>query len=486
LGFEVMLGVIVLILYVLCAQWIDNTKFQYIHESSIAIILGILGGLIVYIVDHKLIEFDTSVFFYFVLPPIIFSAGYNLRTNEFVDNFGYIALYGFLGTFISFISLSLLGVFFSQSGALAADSQLSTRDTLLLACVLSATDTVAAVSVVKESKYPKLNSILFGEGVINDAVSIVLFRAVLAIGQDGLGTMEVLEMLWNFVYMCSMSVFVGASLGLLCALLLKHIPKMSEHPERETAVIIMVGYLSYILAEVIDLSGIMTIFCCGVTMARYAWHNISTESQRGTSLVFTVMAQAAEAFTYTYLGLSVFTLNKGDWELLFMVCMLLSVLISRAASILISSGLVYCIQKFSFGLNSQYICVIWYSGVIRGAVAFAMSLQITSNHSTVLRSTTMGIVLITTLILSNLLGALTQFLGLKPASTNSIYLELIPPVRKANRDPDSKDTWLNKTWSKLDNSYLKPIFGGDHPGESKNQNTVWDHLWSDEDNETKS
>lgn len=445
------------------------------------------GGLTVYLVNHKLIEFDTSVFFYFVLPPIIFSAGYNLRINEFVDNIGYISLYGFFGTFISFISLSLLGLFFSQSGALATESQLSTRDTLLLACVLSATDTVAAVSVVKETKFPKLNSILFGEGVINDAVSIVLFRAVVELGSDGLETVEVLELLWNFVYMCSMSVIVGFSCGLLCALLLKHIPKMREHPERETLVIIMLGYLSYILAEVIELSGIMTIFCCGVTMARYAWHNISTESQQGTSLVFTVMSQSAEAFTYTYLGLSIFTLNKGDWEPLFMFCMLLSVLVARAASILLSSGLVFLVQKFKFGLDTPYICVIWYSGIIRGAVAFAMSLQITSKHSTILRSTTMGIVLITTLVLSNLLGALTQCLGLKPAQPSSIYLELIPPARQTNGNTVARDnSWLNKTWSRLDNSYLKPIFGMEKSPDGKNQSSVWDQVWSDEESEVKS
>jgi len=37
---------------------------------------------------------------------------------------------------------------------------------------------VAALSIVKEKTYPTLNSILFGEGVVNDAVAILLFHAV--------------------------------------------------------------------------------------------------------------------------------------------------------------------------------------------------------------------------------------------------------------------------------------------------------------------
>ena len=37
---------------------------------------------------------------------------------------------------------------------------------------------MAALSIVKEKSYPTLNSILFGEGVVNDAVAILLFHAV--------------------------------------------------------------------------------------------------------------------------------------------------------------------------------------------------------------------------------------------------------------------------------------------------------------------
>ena len=49
---------------------------------------------------------------------------------------------------------------------------------MYFAALLSATDSVAAVSIVKEKYYPKLNAILFGESVMNDAISIVLFRTI--------------------------------------------------------------------------------------------------------------------------------------------------------------------------------------------------------------------------------------------------------------------------------------------------------------------
>jgi NhaP-type Na+/H+ or K+/H+ antiporter len=51
-------------------------------------------------------DFDTSIFFFVVLPPIIYSAGYTINTSYFFMNIGYISLYGFIGTFISVLVLS--------------------------------------------------------------------------------------------------------------------------------------------------------------------------------------------------------------------------------------------------------------------------------------------------------------------------------------------------------------------------------------------
>lgn len=54
----------------------------------------------------------------------------------------------------------------------------STNEILLFASVISATDAVAALAFVKEESDPKLFPILFGEGVVNDAVCIVLYQII--------------------------------------------------------------------------------------------------------------------------------------------------------------------------------------------------------------------------------------------------------------------------------------------------------------------
>ena len=49
---------------------------------------------------------------------------------------------------------------------------------LLFTALMASSDTVAAVSIVDYDSQPKLYSCIFGEGVFNDIVSIVLFKTV--------------------------------------------------------------------------------------------------------------------------------------------------------------------------------------------------------------------------------------------------------------------------------------------------------------------
>ena len=52
------------------------------------------------------------------------------------------------------------------------------QDCLALGVIFAATDSVAVLQVLKQDKMPLLYSLVFGEGVINDATSVALLRAV--------------------------------------------------------------------------------------------------------------------------------------------------------------------------------------------------------------------------------------------------------------------------------------------------------------------
>jgi sodium/hydrogen exchanger-like protein 6/7/sodium/hydrogen exchanger 8 len=51
-------------------------------------------------------------------------------------------------------------------------------EVFLMCSLLCSTDVIAAVSLINPAEQPKLFSLVFGEGITNDAVSIILFQTV--------------------------------------------------------------------------------------------------------------------------------------------------------------------------------------------------------------------------------------------------------------------------------------------------------------------
>lgn len=180
-------------------------------------------------------------------------------------------------------------------------------------------------------------------------------------------------MLLGFGYMSFFSVLVGVAFGLLSSFLLKNCD-FQFHPVREIFLILLFAYLSYIASEILGLSGIMTLFCCGFSMATYTFKNLSPSSKIGSVLAIETIGHAAEAFVFTYLGLSIFSIEQQYYNLPFTISLLLACMIARAAGVLIPALIIGVYNCFRLRINKKQLMLIWYSGTIRGAIAFALSL----------------------------------------------------------------------------------------------------------------
>ena len=155
------------------------------HESLIIIVVSAVFSYIF----NQVADFSISshispdIIFQYILPPLILSAGFNMRKRYFFKNLGYIGLFGLIGTVIMFV-LCTAGFYLThrlidQHGDLNRDNkQWSVKDVMSLSSALVATDTIAPLSLIDQKAYPTLFSVVFGEGVSNDAVALLLMEVV--------------------------------------------------------------------------------------------------------------------------------------------------------------------------------------------------------------------------------------------------------------------------------------------------------------------
>lgn len=101
------------------------------------------------------------------------------------------------------------------------------------------------------------------------------------------------------------------------------------YPAYEITLLFLFAYGSYALAEVMKLSGIMSLFFCGITMAHYNSDNLSKPSQVTAEHIFKSFALVAEFFVFLYMGMGVCAGQFGRWDVKFIVLAIVFCLVAR-------------------------------------------------------------------------------------------------------------------------------------------------------------
>lgn len=221
-----------------------------------------------------------------------------------------------------------------------------------------------------------------------------------------------ISILASFCFMTLFSILLGVLFGLLASFISKNMPTLRVHPAREMFLILLFAYLGYVVSEMIELSGIMAIFSCGMTMSYYTIYNMSQKSRKGSQLAVETIGHAAETILFVYMGVSLFSIQVHEMSIGFSFLVLFATFIARAISMLISYLMIcWCTEQIKL---DQFL-VIWFSGLVKGAIAFGLSAQISSNISErkdFIMGTTLSIVLISTIVLGGLMSVFSQAVGL--------------------------------------------------------------------------
>ncbi|OWM85391.1 hypothetical protein CDL15_Pgr019015 [Punica granatum] len=473
---------------------------RWANESITALLLGLCSGVVVLLVSKgqssRILSFSENLFFLYLLPPIIFNAGFQVKKKQFFKNFTTILLFGVLGTVISFCVISL-GVFllFKKIGL----TSLGIKDYLAVGAILSATDSVCTLQVLSQDETPFLYSIVFGEGVVNDATSIVLFNAVQSLDVSNISGLTALKLLGNFLYLFFTSTILGIAAGLLSAYIIKALYFGRHSTDREVALMMLMAYLSYMLAELMNLSGILTVFFCGIVMSHYTWHNVTESSRITTKHAFATISFIAETFIFLYVGMDALDVDK--WKsskaspatsVAVSATFLGLLLVGRAAFVFPIANISNLLKKReSSKIEFRQQFIIWWAGLMRGAVTIALSYSQFSNSTgttspddALMCTSTMIVVLFSTIVFGSITKPLIKAVLLsrhKPNVSDATDLPSLEDLRLLfiENGAESSEQGSNQRkgsnlrllmthphitvhylWRKFDDKFMRPVFGG--------------------------
>eukprot|EP01135_Chromosphaera_perkinsii_P002938 Nk52_evm49s230 gene=Nk52_evmTU49s230 len=382
---------LILVAIVILGNYFHVHHIRWMPEAAVSVLAGIAVGAILYFVIgtddiiEAFISFNSTVFTLCLLPPVIFWSGYQVYRDDFYTEMKAILVFAIFGTIIS---VFIIGVPLHYSGI----AGLGLAEALMFGSLISAVDPVATLAVFGSLGVdPRLNIIVFGESILNDAVSIVLYRGFEKFnGPEGFSTVQLSNAVFEFFLVMVGSTLIGGAVGMMASLILK-LCNFSKNPIAETQNIFLLGLFSFYLAEGSTLSGIISTFTSGIVMGMYADRNLSKAGKRFTHGFLETVSAFADIVIFFKIGMSAFSQNYNPDMQLGLVSLFLC-FVGRACNIFPLAYLLNLsrVQKIPF----KHQVIMWHAG-LRGAIAFSLALGMDTANSKEIVFATMFIALAT-------------------------------------------------------------------------------------------
>ncbi|KAH9496909.1 Sodium/hydrogen exchanger 2, partial [Bulinus truncatus] len=352
------------------------------------------------------------------------------------------------------------------SGAMGEIGNLSFLQVMVFSSLIVAVDPVAVLAVFNEIGVNHvLYFLVFGESLLNDGVTVVLYKVFQAYNNmDEISGFHIFLGLVKFFVVCLGGLLIGIIAGIATALLTKH----AQHVKvAQPLIIYSMAYLGFLMAELFEFSGIISIIGCGLVQMQYAFHNISDKSNTTIKYFTKVISSANEIIIFLFLGL-VMVNDDHDWHTGFTLwtiffCLVYRFIIIFGMSYIINWLDVYRVRKI--GLHEQFM--IAYGG-LRGAVCFSLVALLNADDipcKNMFVTTTLSVILFTVFVQGITIKPLVYFLqiSMAPEKNQTMYKELNAKVTDhlmagvEDIIGDHGRNHLRERLEYLDSTYLKPL-----------------------------
>jgi monovalent cation/hydrogen antiporter len=214
-----------------------------------ALVIG--GTAIGFIPGLKPLSFDPNLILVVVLPPILYRSSFSISFREFKANWREIFS---LALGLVFLSTLIIGLIFKWFFP-----ELPWALAFAFGAIVSPPDAVSATAIIR--RFPidsRLQTILEGESLINDASALVLYRLSVVALLSGIFSWP------NAIAEFFIVVIGGIAVGLALGFLLQRFSRRYLDPVVGVVFSITIPYITYIAADALGVSGVLAVVTNGL------------------------------------------------------------------------------------------------------------------------------------------------------------------------------------------------------------------------------
>lgn len=349
------------------------TRSFIIPGVSILMFLGAMLA-IVPIISHEvdkfygIIEDIPGLVYLVIIPILIFDSGRKLSIGQIKNEAIPIGYFAIIGVIITILIIGIgVNVIF----------QIPLIDALLLGTILAATDPVAVGVIFKKFPIPqRLNLIIEGESLFNDATGVISFNVVIAIIFSGVA-FSLVDTSISFIWSMLGAIAFGTALGWIGGRILDNW-KADEYVDFTFSLGLAIG--GFIVADhFLHISPIVTtLFTAMFLVTQHK--EVSTGIRKLFHKYWDYLGFVTNSILFFVIGIPLFAVESYQSSAIPLILILVTpfVIMMFSRAVVIYSGSAFLrIFRVRIPLQWQNILII---GGLRGGIAVALVLSLSSEY----------------------------------------------------------------------------------------------------------
>ena len=395
---------------------------------SATVLVG--GAALAFVPGVPVVRLDPGLVLVLFLPPLLSDGAWFTEIARFRRHMA-----GILSLAIGAVLFSTLAVAFVAHWAVPG---LPWAACAALGAIVSPPDAVSARAVLARVRLPRrLNALLEGESLLNDATGLVVFRFAVAAAVGGVT--EPGAAVGRFVLLVVGGIAVGMAVGAAWTW-------MARRLRDELLVVIasvLVCWTAYILAELVEVSGVIAVVTAGLVLNSRQHVVLSAAARVRAASLWQVLVFLMESSVFVLIGFSLRDVlgragglgavaNGSAWPIVAVVAALVA---ARFVWVFASDAAIHLLRRVGLGreepLGARCATVMGWAGM-RGVVTLAAALTLPAGFPgrDFILLAAFATILVTVLVQGSTLGLLIRWLGVRRTTDDEPAMDLFAAERE--------------------------------------------------------